>query len=229
MLNKTTCTAVLLSALPLAAPAAGLDYFLKIDTVTGESADKNHKDEIDVTSWSWGLSNTTSVVSGGGGSGKTLFQDFRWSQPIDASVVPLFKNLSTGKHFRSARLDVVRDDGKAVGSFFQLNFAEALLTQLQLGGSGGGQSASAALTFGEVTIRYRPQRPDGSYLAWIEAGFDVRSNQATFFGDPQALAGLSLAGGSPALTVPEPATWALLLAGLLVTGTWLRRRTETDG
>lgn len=33
-----------------------VDMFLKIDGIKGESQDKKHKDEIDLSSWSWGAS-----------------------------------------------------------------------------------------------------------------------------------------------------------------------------
>ncbi len=33
-----------------------VDMFLKIGDVKGESRDDKHKDEIDVLSWSWGMS-----------------------------------------------------------------------------------------------------------------------------------------------------------------------------
>ena len=33
-----------------------VDYFLKLDGIEGESADSNHKNEIQIMSWSWGAS-----------------------------------------------------------------------------------------------------------------------------------------------------------------------------
>ena len=53
-----------------------LDIFLKLENVTGESADKTHRKEIDVINWSWGLMNAGSAhVGGGAGIGKGEVQD----------------------------------------------------------------------------------------------------------------------------------------------------------
>ena len=50
---------------------AQFDYFLKLEGVKGESQSDRHKDEIDVLSFSWGVSQTgTFAHGGGGGEGK---------------------------------------------------------------------------------------------------------------------------------------------------------------
>ena len=41
------------------------DMFLKLTGVKGESVDDKHRDEIDVLSWSWGLSTGTAKVKRG--------------------------------------------------------------------------------------------------------------------------------------------------------------------
>jgi type VI secretion system secreted protein Hcp len=38
-----------------------VDMFLKLDGVNGESKDKVHGKEIDVLSWSWGMTNSGSA------------------------------------------------------------------------------------------------------------------------------------------------------------------------
>jgi len=54
-----------------------VDYFLKIDTIEGESYDKSHKAEIQLMSFSWGETNAgTFSAGGGGGAGKVQMQDF---------------------------------------------------------------------------------------------------------------------------------------------------------
>ena len=47
------------------------DIFLKLDTIKGESKDSKHKGEIDISSFTFGLSNGGSwAAGGGGGAGK---------------------------------------------------------------------------------------------------------------------------------------------------------------
>ena len=43
------------------------DIFAKIGDIKGESRDAKHKDEIEVLSWSWGVTQTGSVTRGAGG------------------------------------------------------------------------------------------------------------------------------------------------------------------
>jgi type VI secretion system secreted protein Hcp len=53
-----------------------VDMFLKVDGIEGESQDEKHAKEIDVLSWSWGMSQSgTSHMGGGGGGGKVAVQD----------------------------------------------------------------------------------------------------------------------------------------------------------
>ena len=54
-----------------------MDMFIHMgSTIKGESKDAAHADEIDVLSWNWGLSNSGSFhTGGGGGAGKVNIQD----------------------------------------------------------------------------------------------------------------------------------------------------------
>ena len=50
------------------------DIFAKIGDIKGESLDSKHKDEIEVLSFSWGVTNTGAKgFGGGGGEGKATF------------------------------------------------------------------------------------------------------------------------------------------------------------
>lgn len=54
----------------------GVAMFMKVDGVTGESADAQHKGWTDIQSFTWGASQPGAMASGSGGNaGKASFND----------------------------------------------------------------------------------------------------------------------------------------------------------
>ncbi len=201
-----------------AAPAlAAIDYFLKIGTIDGESTVRGFERTIDVNSWAWGLANS---------SGRAVFQDFAWTQGVDSSIVPLFLGAASGRVFDTATFSVTDTIGGVSATvFFDMTFTNVHLTSLSISGSGGSQNASATMDYEKIRMRYRQQNPKGGFGPWIEGTFDTKSSKAAgFSGDAGVVAGLFSAGGSvslavlPVTTVPEPITWGMLLAGLMMIG-----------
>src|SRR5688572_14489207 len=82
---------------------AAVDYFLKIDGVDGESTDDKHKGEIDVESFSWGVTQTgTFSHGGGGGAGKVALQDFHFTMKVSKASPTLFLACASGQHYKTA-------------------------------------------------------------------------------------------------------------------------------
>lgn len=186
---------------------AAADYFLRIGDIRGESTEKNHRDWIDINSFSWSISNTGSTQYGGG---RAMFSPFSWTQQLDRSVPPLFVDVASGKHYPRATLDV-QDASRLSGVFFKMEFDDVLLTRLDIAGSGDRPNVAAAFEFSKITMTYRPTNPDGSLGAPVVGGWDMKSNKS-FFGSAEVLQGLFLAEPSP---VPlPPAVW-LFGTGLL--------------
>lgn len=222
--KKLACAAALIAALPVSAPAsAALDYFLKIDGVHGESQDKTHKDEIDVLSWSWGTSNS--------GSGP-VFDSFAWEQGMDSSFVPLFLDLVNGDPIHSALL-TVRRAGTHPFEFFKMTLTDARMVSLSSTGSGDALVVNAAMDYGAIAMHYCEQSPTGASGPCSDGSFTLDHGRLSFSGDASVLNGLLEAGGTlsfinpgPPVPVPEPETWASLMAGLSLVATMLRRRRQ---
>ena len=74
-----------------------VDVFLKIKGIPGESADSKHKGEIDVLSYSWGISQTgTMSYGGGGGAGKANFSDFSFMMRMNKATPKLMQACANG-------------------------------------------------------------------------------------------------------------------------------------
>lgn len=70
---------------------------LKLGDIKGESIVENHKEEIDVVSWSWGITQTgSSHVGSGGGAGAADVHDLTISKYVDKASPNIAKFCYTG-------------------------------------------------------------------------------------------------------------------------------------
>jgi type VI secretion system secreted protein Hcp len=88
--------------------------FLTLDGIPGGSTDPKHAGQIDVLSFSWGLSNTSSGSGSRNGVGKPKFRTFTFVKPHDRSSGTLFRNVATGKHIKSATFSVVQNGAEVL-------------------------------------------------------------------------------------------------------------------
>ena len=157
-----------------------IDYFLKIDGISGESLDSKHKGEIDVESWSWGEANPTppSGAGGGGGAGKVQIQDFNFTTSFSKASPSLMLACASGKHLKSAVL-TARKAGKGQQEFLTFSLSDVLVSSYQTGGAEGEviPADSVSLNFSKIQVEYKEQKADGSLGASIKAGWDVKKNK----------------------------------------------------
>lgn len=155
-----------------------VDMFLRIKGVEGESVDKVHAKEIDISSWSWGMSQSgTTHVARGGGAGKVSVQDVTITKLVDKSTPNLIKACCNGKHFDEAVI-TVRKAGEKPLEYIILTMKDVLVTNVSEGGSGGEDrlSESITLNFAEFSYVYVPQKRDGGPEGKIEATFNIATN-----------------------------------------------------
>lgn len=156
-----------------------VDMFIKLGDLKGESQDDKHGGEIDVLSWSWGLSNSGNThIGGGGGAGKVNVNDFSFTKYLDKASPNLVQYCSSGKHFPSADL-VVRKAGDTPLEFLKMTFEDVLITSVSTGGSEGEDrpTESVTLNFAKFKVKYQPQAADGGPDGGeIEAGWNIQSN-----------------------------------------------------
>jgi len=157
-----------------------VDMFLKLTDVKGEAQDKSHKEEIDVLAWSWGMSQSgTMHTGGGGGGGKVSVQDISITKWLDKSSPVLMQYCSTGKQFAEAILTVRKAGGDSPLEYLIITMKDVIVTSISTGGSGGEDrlTENTSLNFSQYKVEYQPQKPDGSAEGGkIPWEFDIAAN-----------------------------------------------------
>ena len=157
-----------------------VSIFAKIGTIKGESQDAKHKDEIEVLSWSWGLSQPGTMAHGGGaGAGKVSFHEFTFTHHVDTASPVLMKRCATGAHIREATI-TVRRAGKGQQEYLVITMTDVLVTSVStsVGAEGDATIEAVGLAFAKVDLEYKPQKPDGSLDVGIHFTYDLKANKA---------------------------------------------------
>lgn len=154
------------------------DIFAKIGDIKGESLDSKHKDEIEVLSFSWGVSNSAIPSSGGGGgAGKATFQDLTIVHNIDKASPGLLQACAVGTHLKDATI-THRKSGKGQQEFLIIKMTDIIITGVTHGGlSGQPYSETVNLAFAKIALEYKPQKADGSLDAGVTFKYDLKANK----------------------------------------------------
>lgn len=155
------------------------DAFLKLDGVPGESADDKHKGEIEILSFSWGVSNSGSFASGGGGgTGKASFSDVTFESATQSSSPRLAQFTANGKHIPTALL-TLRKRGQQQTEFIKITMSEVIVSSYNQAGSADGDRPFDvfALNWSEIEFDYFPQAADGSAGTPIVFHWDAAANK----------------------------------------------------
>ena len=137
---------------------AAVDYFLKIDGISGESTDDKHRNEIEVESFSWGVSNSASLLTGGGaGAGRASFSDFAFMTRLNKASPSLFLKCASGQHIKQAVL-TARTAGEQPVEFLKITLSDILVSSYQTSGGGDAPTDASALRYGKAQFSEGPQQ-----------------------------------------------------------------------
>ncbi len=155
------------------------DIFIKIDGIKGESTDDKHKEDIDVLSWSWGLSQSgTFHGGGGGGAGKVSVGDLSFTKYVDIATPPLLLASSNGKHIKEATL-YVRKAGEQPLEYVVIKLEKILVSSVSTGGAGGQDrlTENVTLNFAKVEFKYVKQGDTGAKDSDKTYKWDIQANK----------------------------------------------------
>jgi len=157
-----------------------VDMFLKIAEIPGEARDDKHKGEIEIFSFSWGLSQSGGLSSGGGGgAGKAEFQDFSFAMGVNKASPKLFLACASGQHLAEATL-TVRKAGAEQLEFLVYKLSDCLVSTYQEGGGSGEDLPADAfsLNFAKIEVSYKEQNDKGGVASETKAGWDLKQSKS---------------------------------------------------
>ncbi len=146
-----------------------LDAYLTIPGIAGSGPGGS----IQIDSFSFGVSNPTTVGSGtsGAGAGKASLSDFSITKIFDSSSPKLFDNAINGMLISSVVLKVYRNTSAGGGTteYLMITLKNVIISMYKLDdGTSGGQSPcapsdggrpmeSVSFNFEQIEIQYMPQ------------------------------------------------------------------------
>jgi len=107
--------------------------FLEISGIRGDSQDQNFQGSIDVVTWSWGMYNPGSVLTGGGGSGSTKVQEFTFVKQSDSATTELMAYILKAKTLSNVVLIVTNPQGKVTS---RITFSNVFLKSISTNDEG---------------------------------------------------------------------------------------------
>lgn len=153
------------------------DMFLMLDGIKGESVDDKHKEEIDILSFSWSMSQFGSGHTGSGsGAGKVEVADLQIQKSLDMSSPKLQLACASGKHIAKGRI-TVRKAGEEALEFLTMDLEKILVSTYTIGHGGGGiPTESISLNFVKIKTEYWTQGEKGAKGDNANFSWDVSKN-----------------------------------------------------
>ena len=131
--------------------------------IKGESQDDQHKGEIEVVSWSWGMVAKPSI-GGGTATGKATINDLRIVKRVDSASTALMGALRTNEPIQKAVL-TLRKAGKSQLEYLKITIEQGRVVSLIVDTV---ETASTpdivervSFSFNKIEVEYVPQGKDG--------------------------------------------------------------------
>ena len=113
-----------------------LNFFLTIEGIPGESLDAGHPGAIELLSWSWGETQTTSAVMESASSpGKAQIRAFHATAHCSSASPKLFTACASGQQLARAVLQTGSISTPPAPVFMTLTFTGVIVSSYQVSGT----------------------------------------------------------------------------------------------
>ncbi len=165
------------AAIPTSALA---DVFLELTGIQGDSTDAQHKNQIDILTYTQSFKNTASSSSGGGGgTGKVTCGDVTVTKNIDKSSPLLIQAVTTGKHIEQAILTFRQAGGQQL-NYYVVTLKDVLITSITQTDQNNPARIfeQVQLSATDFKFQFTPRNANGSAGAVVNFEFNCAANKA---------------------------------------------------
>jgi type VI secretion system secreted protein Hcp len=165
-----------------AAPGSALaDVFLDLDGIPGDSTDAQHKNQIDILTYTQSFKNTAapSSTGTGGGAGKVTCGDITVMKNIDKSSPLLIKAVTTGQHIKTGVL-TFRTVGAHEINYYVVSLKDVVITEIDQTDQSSSARIFEKVTFSatDFAFKFTPFMATGKAGTPISFEFNCAANKA---------------------------------------------------
>jgi type VI secretion system secreted protein Hcp len=149
-----------------------LDIHIKFDGVEGESTHQDHKGEIDVLSWNWGVDVPMPAGAGTGAAvSKPVASALRFMHSYDKASPLLARASARGNVIKQVVL-TARKSGEGQKDFLKVTMKDVLITSVQVSASES-MVESVALSPRSIAFDYAAQDAKGTLGPPVSFSWDL--------------------------------------------------------
>jgi len=152
------------------------DMFLSVvgkksGAIKGESEDDKHKGEIDVLSWSWGISGRHEM-SGLGAAGKARVKELKVVKQVDVASPALMNVAMNNEEIKKAVL-AVRKAGTTQQEYCKFTIENGRITGIDVQTTGHEMLETVSFAYQKIEVECKAQGKDGQTLGSATFNTDI--------------------------------------------------------
>ncbi|TAM55120.1 MAG: type VI secretion system tube protein Hcp [Paraburkholderia sp.] len=163
------------------------DIYLKFGNpaIKGESADKDHKDWIEVSSWNHSITqprSATSGTAGGATAERCEHGDMTFSKDIDLVSPLLYQHASGGTTFDEVTVDFMRADGEGNRvKYLEIKMKYVIVSSVAPSVVGEGlPTEEFSLKYAAIQWKYTQQKTAGGAAGNAQGAWSLTKNDKTY-------------------------------------------------
>jgi len=162
-----------------------VNAYLFVDGAPGPSTSRT--DHIDILSFSWGVSQTSTYGAGASGkeakAGRANFSDLTIMKVLDKTTPILCDHCASGNILSKVYILYDKPVGDKQQAYYRIWIKDALITSVQNSGSNENPTESVSFAYQGVEVAYSPEKDDGSLDAAIRKGYNLETLTPDFAAD----------------------------------------------